>query len=59
MQTNHKIDNIAFTYSPAKRGYFYGFVPEGECMIQELGFIPLDSVDTIMTFLKIIKEERA
>lgn len=59
MLQNHRIDDIVFQYSPAKRGYYYSRVMEDGIMIKEMGFIPVESIDTMMAFLQIIKEERA
>lgn len=59
MLQSHRIDDMVFHYSPAKRGYYYSRVIDDSVMIQEMGFIPVESIDTMMAFLQIIKEERA
>ena len=59
MLQSHRIDDMVFHYSPAKRGYYYSRAVDDGIMIQELGFIPVDSIDTLLAFLQIIKEERA
>ena len=59
MLQSHRIDDMVFQYSPAKRGYYYSRAVDDGIMIQEMGFIPLESVDALLAFLQIIKEERA
>lgn len=58
MLQSHRIDDMVFQYSPAKRGYYYSRAVDDSIMIQEMGFIPVESIDTMMAFLQIIKEER-
>lgn len=58
MLQSHRIDDMVFQYSPAKRGYYYSRAVDDSFMIQEMGFIPVESIDTMMAFLQIIKEER-
>lgn len=59
MIQSYRIDDMVFQYSPAKRGYYYSRAVDDSILIQELGFIPVDSIDTLLAFLQIIKEERA
>ena len=57
MLQSHRIDDMVFQYSAAKHGYYYSRAVDDGIMIQEMGFIPLESIDTILAFLQIIKEE--